>query len=183
MKRVDPIARRGCLFAAVLALAVLAAPSAGWSQVGPRCSPRDPAAFVKSLLQAWADALKDSNPSNPEPVVGKYDPRAILLPTCSKDPAIGTGPIRTYFAGTPTAHGFLDYQPKVTKIGDPTAGGDCSAIVFGSGLYTFELNVKGEVKTVPARYTYVFQRANASRPWLITQHHSSLVPKTDAACP
>lgn len=183
MERLDRIARHGCLFAAVLALAVLAAPSAGWSQPGPRCNIGNPAAFVKSLIQGWADALQNSNPDKPDPVVGKYAPRAILLPTCSKDPAIGTGPIMTYFAGSPIAPGFLSYKPKVTKIEDPTAGGDCSTIVFGSGLYTFELNVKGEVKTVPARYTYVFQRTNASRPWLTTQHHSSLVPKTDAACP
>lgn len=183
MKRLHWIARPGCLFIAALALAVLAGPSAGWSQVGPRCSVQDPAPFVKSLIQAWADALAASNPGRPNPVVDKYAAGAILLPTCSKDAAIGTGPILTYFAGTPTAPGFLSYAPKVTKIDDPTAGGDCSTTVFGSGQYTFELNVNGEVKTVPARYTYVFQRATASRPWLITQHHSSLAPKTDAACP
>jgi hypothetical protein len=183
MKRLDPIAPRGCLLAAVLALTILAAPSVGWSQTGPTCSPENPAPFAKSLVQAWADALQNSSPEKPDPVVGKYSPTAILLPTCSKYPASGTGPLRDYFAGIPGKRGFLSYKPKVVKVEDPAAGGDCRTMIFGSGLYTFELNVNGEVKTVPARYTYVFERANESRPWLITQHHSSLVPATDAACP
>jgi hypothetical protein len=179
MKRLDGIARRRCLFAAVLALAVVAAPSAGWSQA--TCNPAE---RVKVLIRQWADALANPAKKEPPPVVDEYDSNAILLPTCSEHPAIGTAAIRTYFVGDDQHRGFLSYEPKVTDIGAPTAGGDCSTVLLGSGLYTFALKINGEVKTVRARYTYVFQRANASARWLITQHHSSLVPKVQGnTCP
>jgi len=179
------------LFAAVLALAVLAAPSAGWSQ--PTCNPHNPAPFVRMLIERWAVALAGSTTSKPDPVVDKYapnennEPRAILLPTCSPDAAKGTTQIKDYFAGTPGHPGFLSYEPKMTPNGEPTAGGDCSTVLFGSGLYTFELKVNGQVKTVRARYTYIFEPFQTPGPpaqWLIVQHHSSLVPKVqDNTCP
>ncbi|CAM5189374.1 hypothetical protein CDEF62S_04176 [Castellaniella defragrans] len=41
-----------------------------------------------------------------------------------------------------------------------------------SGLYTFTMGSTGQ--KVHARYTYVYQWINGQ--WLITSHHSSLVP-------
>jgi len=183
MKRLNPTARRGCLFAAVLALTVCAAPSAGWSQTEPRAKCKVHLGnFVKSLIKDWADALKDSKPDHTGPVVGKYAPGAtgaILLPTCSATPAIGTAAITAYFGGE---HGFLSSAPEVTEIGEPTVGGDCDASIFGSGLYTFKLNAVD--KTVRARYSYIFETRGQPAQWLIVQHHSSLAPKVpDNDCP
>jgi hypothetical protein len=170
MKRFDRKLLRGYAFAAVMVLAVLAWPSAGWSKT---CD----ATLVTQLVRDWAAALQRSwQENNPNLVVGKYDNAAALLPTCESGPLVGRTAIRGYFDK------FLTYKPEVIKIDPPAAGGDCTT-PFGSGLYTFKL-VKpgsGEVLQVAARYTYVFHRAGGT--YLIMQHHSSLVPAPGAACP
>jgi hypothetical protein len=178
MKRFDRAKLRGHAYAAVILLAVLAWPSEGWSQGPvPLCNEATLKMLMTTEVGKWAAALKQSweNGLNPTPIVTKYAVGAILLPTCSPDPAIGVGPITKYFGV------FLRYRPEVTHIGESTPGGDCNTILFGSGLYTFRLNSISRV--LQARYTYVFQRNPPDDQWRVTQHHSSLVPKSAAACP
>ncbi len=166
---------RGYATTAVVVLAVLAWPSAGWSKTtGHAC---DVNALVKERLNNWAAQLAASTPKDPGPIVGTYAPEesgplaAILLPTCAKGTSVGQTAIRKYFV-----EHFLPSQPVVEGgFPGPTVGGDCN-LAFASGLYTFEL--KANNQTLHARYTFIFRHG------LIAQHHSSLEPKIpDNACP
>ncbi len=158
MKRVDRKLLRGCTAAAVILVAVLAWPSAGWSKkmTVQVCEVKD----VPRLLANWGSALAQSTPDNVGPIVATYDPiYGVLVPTCANGPNIGLKMIAGYF------HGFLESKPTVT-FGNPTIGGNCT-IAFASGLYTFKMSGNRELK---ARYTYVFEHGR------IMQHHSSLQP-------
>jgi hypothetical protein len=162
MKRFDRTVLRRYASAAVILLAVLAWPSAGWSRTARH------ACDVDTLLDRWVTALRASSPTNPAPVVGTYAVNAVLLPTCENGPLTG-GDIKGYFVN------FLGYTPSVA-INTRAISGDC-ANGFASGLYTFKLKVNGADKTLYARYTYIFRRG------LITQHHSSLEPKPRPVAP
>ncbi len=170
MIRFDRIVLRRYASAAVILLAVLAWPSAGWSRTvrSVVCEVND----VPRLLDNWASALRQSwtPPVNPDLIVGKYEAGAVLLPTCENGPKIGHDAIEGYFIE------FLKNEPVVATFGQPTIGGDCT-VAFASGLYTFKLKVNGAEKTLYARYTYIFRRG------LITQHHSSLEPKPRPVAP
>jgi hypothetical protein len=172
MKRFDWIVLRRFISAAIILLAVLAWPAAGWSKTTGRACNVDH--VVNMLLRNWADTLQRSwKDNNPDLIVGKYGANAVLLPTCANGPMIGRAQIKGYFEN------FLMDKPVVTEIGAPTVGGDCNT-PFGSGLYTFKLN-GGESAQLRARYTYIFHRAGPES-WLITQHHSSLEPVPASAC-
>jgi hypothetical protein len=179
MKRFDRMVLRGCTSAAVILVAVLAWPTAGLSQTA-KCKPvPGVAGLVCQQIEAWGKALQESwQPGiHQYPVVDKYASNAILLPTCSGDAAIGRADIRKYFVEK-----FLPAEPRLTSIGTPTAG-QAANVIFGSGEYEFTLKDKeGKDVTVPARYTYIFQRAGNA--YLIVQHHSSLEPLNPASkCP
>jgi hypothetical protein len=178
MKRFDRTVLRGCTSAAVILVTVLACPTAGWSQTA-KCKPVPGAAgLVCRQIEAWGEALQASwVRKNPDLVVDKYAPDAILLPTCSTDVARGRAAIKEYFVEK-----FLPAEPRLTSIDTPTAG-QAASVIFGSGEYKFMLKDKlGKDVTVPARYTYIFRKTGNA--YLIVQHHSSLEPLNPAAkCP
>jgi hypothetical protein len=172
MKLLDRIMLRRYTSAAVILLAVLAWPSAGWSRTtGRACNVNH---VVKVLLRNWADTLQRSwKDDNPNLIVDKYQANAVLLPTCANGPMIGRAQIKGYFEN------FLKDKPVVTEIGEPTVGGNCNA-PFGSGLYTFKLD-GGAGTQLRARYTYIFHQTGPAS-WLVTQHHSSLEPVPASSC-
>ena len=165
MKRFDLKVLGEYAAVALVLLAVLAWPSEGWSRGRLQvCEVHD----VQRLLDNWAKKLSESTVTNPEPVVGTYEPSgSVLLPTCANGPSIGHTDIRKYFV-----EHFLANKPVVKKWERSTIGGDCT-VAFASGLYTFSLNGGTELR---ARYTYIFRHG------LITQHHSSLEPESGATC-
>jgi hypothetical protein len=178
MKRFDRMVLRGCTSAALILVTVLACPTTGWSQTA-KCKPAPGVAGrVCQQIEAWGEALQASwQQKNPDLVVDKYAPDAILLPTCSADVAIGRPEIKKYFVEK-----FLPAEPRLTGIGTPTAG-QAANVIFGSGEYEFTLKDKqGKDVVVPARYTYIFR--GTGNAYLIAQHHSSLEPLNPAAkCP
>jgi len=178
MKRFDRMVLRGCTSAAVILVVVLAWPTAGSSQPA-KCQPvPGVAGLVCHQIEAWGKALQESwEKKDPDLVVDKYAPDAILLPTCSADMAIGRADIKKYFVEK-----FLPAEPRLTSIGTPKAG-QTGHVIFGSGEYEFTLKDKqGKDVTVPARYTYIFR--GTGNAYLIVQHHSSLEPLNPAAkCP
>ncbi len=182
MKCFDRIALRGSasvalILLAVILVAILAWPSAGWSRTAGRACRVQPA-VVKALLQNWANKLAQSSPGDPSPVVGTYEHDAVLVPTCANGPYTGHDKIADYFKG------FLAGQPTVVfDMAGAKIGGDCH-IAFASGLYSFTLHHGGvaPLPVLPARYTYIFAH-NIHGSWLIAQHHSSLEPESGAACP
>jgi uncharacterized protein (TIGR02246 family) len=167
MKGIDRIVLHRYASAAMIVLAVVASPSAGWSRAAARACNVKPA--VMAALTNWTNQLAQSTPQNPAPVVGTYAADgAVLLPTCANGPLIGRDQIKGYFEG------FLKDRPR-GEIDTPQAriGGDCE-FAFASGLYTFKLNA-GTGPELHARYTFIFHRRGTG-PWLIAQHHSSLEP-------
>jgi hypothetical protein len=158
-------------YACLILLVVAAWPSTGWSR--PARHACDVNVLVPTLLQNWATQLSRSSPSDPTPIVSFYADNGVLLPTCANGPLTGRAAIRGYFEG------FLKPQPAVTfDAASGRIGGDC-AHPFGSGLYTFKLK---DGTVLQGRYTYVFKQVSANA-WLIAQHHSSLEPESNSACP
>jgi hypothetical protein len=158
-------------YACLIIFATAVWPSAGWAR--PARYACDVNVVVPRLLQNWADQLKDSTPDNTRPIVGTYGANAVLMPTCKNGPLTG-GKIADYFKG------FLADTPVATFDMDSAKIGGTCANPFASGLYTFRLGVSG--RELKARFTYIFQQT-AQASWRIAQHHSSLEPESNGACP
>lgn len=120
------------------------------------------AAEISALFDRWNASLQTGDPHK---VVANYAERSILLPTVSNKPRLTPAEKEDYF------HHFLENKPS-GKI-------DLSHIEIGcnmavdAGLYTFTFAKTGAV--VSGRYSYTYRwNGNA---WLITSHHSSMMPE------
>ena len=117
---------------------------------------------VASLFDRWNQSLQTGDPHN---VVANYSERSILLPTVSNKPRLTPEEKEDYF------HHFLENRP--------SGNIDLRFVVIGcntatdAGLYTFTFAKTGAV--VSGRYSYTY-RWDGSK-WLITSHHSSVMPE------
>lgn len=117
---------------------------------------------IASLFDRWNQSLQTGDP---HAVVANYAERSILLPTVSNTPRLTPTEKEDYFRH------FLENRPSGTidlrfiDIG-------CNSAV-DAGLYTFVFAKTGA--KVSARYSYSY-RWDGSR-WLITSHHSSVMPE------
>jgi len=118
---------------------------------------------IAALFDRWNRSLQTDNPHL---VVANYAERSILLPTLSNKPRVTVAEKEDYFEH------FLENQP-VGTINFSFIEIGCNAAV-DAGLYTFYFRKTGA--TVAARYTYTY--AWDGRQWLITSHHSSLMPES-----
>jgi uncharacterized protein (TIGR02246 family) len=118
---------------------------------------------IASLFDRWNQSLQTGDPHQ---VVANYAERSILLPTVSNKPRLTPSEKEDYFQD------FLKNRP-FGKIDFSFIEIGCNSAV-DAGLYTFTFAKTGEV--VPARYTYTY-RWDGSK-WLITSHHSSVLPET-----
>ncbi len=115
---------------------------------------------ISALFDRWNNTLKTGNP---ELVVNNYAPNSLLLPTLSGRARITAEEKKDYFTH------FLKHKPvgevslRVIQIG-------CNSAI-DSGNYTFILD--GHEK-LAARYTFTYKWYEGQ--WLISSHHSSLVP-------
>lgn len=125
------------------------------------CKPIDEAQ-VASLFERWNTSLQTGDP---EAVVQNYAKRSILLPTLSGKSRITKEEKEDYFK-----HFLADRPVGVVTVRQIDIG--CNVAV-DSGLYTFSMRRSG--KEAHARYTYTYKWENGK--WLITSHHSSLVPQ------
>jgi uncharacterized protein (TIGR02246 family) len=120
---------------------------------------------ISALFDEWNAALATGNP---EKVADLYAPDAVLLPTLSPQIRTTRAGIVDYFTH------FLPSKPKavitqeIITVLDPNDA-------INTGLYTFTLTQNGVQQQVHARYTFVYRRMNG--PWLIVNHHSSLLPE------
>jgi uncharacterized protein (TIGR02246 family) len=119
-------------------------------------------AQIAGLFERWNDSLQTGNP---HAVVANYAERSILLPTLSNKPRISAAEKDEYFEH------FLENQPS-GKIDFRFIELGCNA-AFDAGLYTFTFRKTGD--RVAARYTFTY--AWDGKQWLITSHHSSLMPE------
>ena len=119
-------------------------------------------AEIAALFDRWNKSLQTGDPHK---VVANYAERSILLPTVSNRPRLSPAEKEDYF------HHFLGNRPsgdidlRFIEIGCNTA--------VDAGLYTFTFAETGEV--VSGRYSFTYQWDGMQ--WLITSHHSSVMPE------
>ena len=122
---------------------------------------------VSAVTSEWGRALGEDDP---EKVLPFYADDAVLWGTLSPMVRADRGSLRDYFV---TAFKVLPGL-KVT-FGDQLIRVYGNAAV-NTGYYTFSYSKDGEVKTLPARYSFTYIK-NGER-WLIVDHHSSAMPPT-----
>jgi hypothetical protein len=116
---------------------------------------------VAALFDRWNGSLQTGDPRN---VVANYAVKSILLPTMSDRPRLTAEEKEDYFEH------FLVHKP-VGTIDSRTIDIDCNSVI-DAGLYTFRFDDASQVK---ARYTFTYKWDGTQ--WLITSHHSSVMPE------
>ncbi|PZM15476.1 DUF4440 domain-containing protein [Rhizobium tubonense] len=125
-----------------------------------KCAPVSEKEIAK-LFDRWNTSLATLKP---EAVVKNYSENSVLLATLANKPRLTHAERLEYFEH------FLEKKPRGhidsrdIKIG-------CNWAV-DVGTYTFTLK---DGSKVPARYTYTYEFENGQ--WLITSHHSSMMPE------
>ena len=147
--------------AAVLVLAGCATPYTAQNTRIEQCKPTS-TPEIAALFEHWNQALQTGEPSK---VVATYAERSILLPTLSNKPRLTPSEKEDYFRY------FLKNGPS-GQVDMRQIELGCNSAV-DSGLYTFRFAKTGA--TVQARYTYTYRWDG--KQWLITSHHSSLMPE------
>lgn len=117
------------------------------------------------FIQEW---LKRASSSDAEAIVSLYKEDAILLGTLDAKVRKGRNEIREYFEY------FLTFHPcgKITSLIDEEVGNKTMAVA--NGTYVFEINEGVKTTTLPARFTFVLEKAGKN--WEILSHHSSKQP-------
>lgn len=120
---------------------------------------------IQGLFQRWNASLKTLSP---EQVTANYSSDAVLLPTVSNVSRTTPAEIQDYFVH------FLQKKPEGVinqshvKIGCNKA--------YDVGIYSFTLQDKeGHAQVVKARYSFVYDYKDGQ--WLISHHHSSVMPE------
>lgn len=116
---------------------------------------------IAALFDRWNTSLKSRNPIR---VNANYTDNAILLATISNKPRVNSAERIAYFKD------FLSKHP-VGKIDSRTIKIGCNKAI-DTGLYTFTLK---DGKKVHARYTFTYRWDGHK--WLISSHHSSVLPE------
>ncbi|HEX5529600.1 MAG TPA: SgcJ/EcaC family oxidoreductase [Methylomirabilota bacterium] len=119
---------------------------------------------IAALFDRWNRSLQTGDPHQ---VVANYAVRSVLLPTVSNRPRLTPEDKEEYF------HHFLENGPS-GAIDSRTILIGCNT-ALDTGLYTFTFAKTGA--RVRARYTYTY--GWDGRRWLITSHHSSVMPEKD----
>jgi uncharacterized protein (TIGR02246 family) len=125
----------------------------------------EPKDDVAEAAQTWAQALGEDNPDKVLPL---YSDDAVLWGTLSPTVRAERSALRDYFV---TAFKVLPGL-KVTF-------GDHLIRVYGNtavntGYYTFSYAKDGEIKSLPARYSFTYVKSGDR--WVIVDHHSSAMP-------
>ncbi|KAL7539471.1 hypothetical protein ACHAWF_006412, partial [Thalassiosira exigua] len=116
---------------------------------------------VRNLFNLWNDALLTGDP---DAVAKRYSREGVLLPTLSDVPRSDYEGIKDYFVH------FLEKKP-LGKIleGDIFIGNNWAQ---DAGIYEFTFQDGSKVK---ARYSFVYVFEDGQ--WMISHHHSSLMPE------
>lgn len=118
-------------------------------------------AEVRNLFNLWNDALATGDPAT---VAKRYSKEGVLLPTLSDVPRNDFESIKDYFVH------FLEKKPdgKILE-GEIFVGNNWAQ---DAGIYEFTFADGSKVK---ARYSFVYVYENGQ--WMISHHHSSLMPE------
>jgi uncharacterized protein (TIGR02246 family) len=119
---------------------------------------------IAALFDRWNQSLATGDPRK---VVANYAQRSVLLATLSNKPRLTAAEKEEYFRH------FLEQKPQGT-INSRTIELGCNMAV-DVGVYTFTFGATGA--QAKARFTYTYSW-NGDQ-WLITSHHSSLMPEKE----
>lgn len=117
---------------------------------------------IAALFDRWNNSLQSGDPRK---VAANYAGHSILLPTLSNEPRLTPEKREDYF------HHFLADQPS-GKIDFRHIDLSCN-VATDSGLYTFSFAKTGAVAS--GRYSFTYEWDGSD--WLITSHHSSMMPE------
>lgn len=144
-----------------LAVATEQAVAATYLTDSPSAQPTLSEVEVGALFDRWNSSLRTLDAGQ---VVANYASASVLLPTLSDTPRFTDAAKLDYFRH------FLAKRP-IGMI-------DCRQISVGAGtavdcgLYTFFFGATGDSAKARYTFTYAFEGGQ----WLITSHHSSLLP-------
>ena len=116
---------------------------------------------IAALFDRWNNSLKTGNPIK---VNENYTDNAILLATISNKPRVNSTERIEYFKDFLSKHPYGKIDSRTIKIG-------CNKAI-DTGLYTFTLK---DGKKIHARYTFTYRWDGHK--WLISSHHSSVLPE------
>lgn len=123
---------------------------------------------IASLFDRWNSSLKTGKAKN---VVANYADNSILLPTVSNKVRYSPAEKEDYF------NHFLEKAP-VGEINERFIQIGCNT-ALDAGVYTFNYGKTGEKATGRYSFTYKWD----GKQWLITSHHSSLMPEQASKAP
>ncbi|HEX8592574.1 MAG TPA: SgcJ/EcaC family oxidoreductase [Pseudomonas sp.] len=135
-------------------------PAIGHAQETMACVKTD-GVQIAALFDRWNTALKSGDARQ---LADLYSAEAVLLPTLSDQPRTTDAARVDYF------NTLLKKQPQA-NIDTRTLYTGCN-MAIDTGLYTFKF---ANTSSVQARYTFTY--AWLDDQWLITSHHSSLMPE------
>jgi uncharacterized protein (TIGR02246 family) len=126
--------------------------------------PESPEQEIAQLFDRWNASLQTGDPDE---VLKNYAPDAILLPTVSNKVRHNLAEVKDYFQN------FLKLKPRGAINERHIRMFD--EVAIDSGVYTFSLFKDGKPTEVRARYTFVYHKVGDQ--WLISEHHSSMMPE------
>lgn len=145
------------------------APTSGWAAGACPSDSNAIRAKADELFNAWNDALKTGQQ---DPVVARYAPDSILLPTVSNQPRVTAEEKTKYFEH------FQEKGP--SGVINASDGRDVfcdNNTLTDAGVYTFTYGHPGDgPASTRARYSFTYHFDGTT--WLITSHHSSKMPET-----
>ena len=146
----------------IVIASLLVATQASAATRAERCVPVSDSQ-IESLFDRWNSSLATGDPQK---VVANYAKDSVLLATISNQPRDTPEEKVDYFTA------FLKKTPQ-GEINFRHIYKDCNTAI-DAGTYTFTLN---DGSKVPARYTFTYKYFGKKLGWLITTHHSSMMPE------
>jgi uncharacterized protein (TIGR02246 family) len=139
------------------ALSVVFAVPQAWAQ---------PENEVAEATAKWAEVFAENNPDT---IVALYAEDGVLWGTLSSTVRSEPAEVRDYFerAFQALPNAKVEFGEQLIRVYDNTA--------INTGYYTFSYTGNGEVKNIPARYSFTYVKDGDE--WKIVDHHSSAVPE------
>lgn len=126
-------------------------------------------ALARKALMRWAEVISSGRL---EDLLALYAADAILVPTMEDEVGGHADERRAYFEGFLSNPGLRCRIDSLRKRISHKLG----TVVVG-GHYTFTFLRGGQERIVPARYLFTFEEIDGD--WLITGHHSSMMPSSN----
>jgi len=123
---------------------------------------------IEQAYYSWCSAIGTAK-GDAKVITAFYAPDAVLLPTLSSEILLNhRGEMDHYFV-------VLTNKPNIHCKTNALATRVEGDVAINSGRYTFSYTDKGHMKSIPARFSFVYKKYGDN--WLIINHHSSKLPE------